>query len=54
MKLPEINSCSLEKSFEVKSGALRVTDPCYDMETWCAVRHAPGEVWARSQLRDLG
>ena len=36
MKLPEINSYSLEKSFEVKSGALRVTDPCYDMETWCA------------------
>lgn len=36
MKLPEINSYSLEKSFEVKSGALRVTDPCYDMDTWCA------------------
>lgn len=36
MKLVEINSCSPEKSFEVKSGALRVTDPCYDMETWCA------------------
>lgn len=36
MKLPEINSYSPEKSFEVKSGALRVTDPCYDMETWCA------------------
>ena len=36
MKLPEINSYSPEKSFEVKSGALRVTDPCYDMDTWCA------------------
>lgn len=24
------------KPFEVKSGALRVTDPCYSMETWCA------------------
>ena len=36
MKLVEINSYSPEKSFEVKSGALRVTDPCYNMETWCA------------------
>lgn len=24
------------KTFEVKSGALRVTDPCYSMDTWCA------------------
>ncbi len=22
--------------FEVKSGALRVTDPCYDLTTWCS------------------
>lgn len=36
MNLPTINSTSLEKPFEVKSGALRVTDPCYDMDTWCA------------------
>ena len=36
MELPEINSYSPEKSFEVKSGALRVTDPCYDMDAWCA------------------
>ena len=36
MELPTISSTSLEKSFEVKSGALRVTDPCYDMEAWCA------------------
>ncbi|QOC57974.1 hypothetical protein phiK7B1_119 [Pseudomonas phage phiK7B1] len=24
------------KGFDVKSGALRVTDPCYSMDTWCA------------------
>jgi hypothetical protein len=24
------------QGFEVKSGALRVTDPCYSMDTWCA------------------
>lgn len=24
------------RAFEVKSGALRVTDPCYSMDTWCA------------------
>lgn len=24
------------KGFDVKSGALRVTDPCYEMGTWCA------------------
>jgi len=23
-------------TFEVTSGALRVTDPCYDLDTWCA------------------
>lgn len=27
---------SKPKPFEVKSGALRVTDPCYDMAVWCA------------------
>lgn len=36
MNLPTISSTSLERSFEVNSGALRVTDPCYDMDTWCA------------------
>lgn len=36
MELPTISSTSPERSFEVKSGALRVTDPCYNMETWCA------------------
>lgn len=30
------NSVSNFKGFEVKSGALRVTDPCYSMDTWCA------------------
>lgn len=24
------------QEFKITSGALRVTDPCYDMETWCA------------------
>lgn len=24
------------QGFDVKSGALRVTDPCYSMDTWCA------------------
>lgn len=23
-------------SFEVKSGKLRISDPCYDLDTWCA------------------
>ena len=23
-------------TFEITSGAMRATDPCYDMETWCA------------------
>ena len=23
-------------TFEVTSGALRITDPCYDLDTWCA------------------
>jgi hypothetical protein len=36
MKLPLISSTSLPNAFAVSSGALRVTDPCYNMETWCA------------------
>lgn len=36
MKLAQINSVSDAQSFNVTAGALRVTDPCYDMATWCA------------------
>jgi hypothetical protein len=36
MKISPISSTSLPNAFAVSSGALRVTDPCYDMETWCA------------------
>lgn len=36
MKLSLISSTSPPNAFAVSSGALRVTDPCYDMETWCA------------------
>ena len=36
MKLSKIDSTSSPNAFAVSSGALRVTDPCYDMETWCA------------------
>lgn len=36
VSLPNIDSVSESKTFEVTSGALRVTDPCYDMETWCS------------------
>ncbi|UKL15019.1 hypothetical protein hairong_115 [Pseudomonas phage hairong] len=33
---PDGMTVAKSKQFEVKSGALRVTDPCYNMETWCA------------------
>lgn len=36
MKVAKINSVSAVETFTVTSNALRVTDPCYDMETWCA------------------
>lgn len=36
MKLPKIDSASLPNAFAVSSGALRVTDPCYTPDTWCA------------------
>lgn len=36
MKLERIDSVSPTNTFVVSSGALRVTDPCYDMDTWCA------------------
>lgn len=36
MNLPKIDSTSLPNAFAVTSGSLRVTDPCYDMDTWCA------------------
>lgn len=36
MKLAHIDSTSPSNTFVVSSGALRVTDPCYDADTWCA------------------
>jgi hypothetical protein len=33
---PLVDSFSDPQSFEVASGALRVTDPCYDVEVWCS------------------
>lgn len=36
MKIDRIDSISSTNAFAVSSGALRVTDPCYDMEAWCA------------------
>lgn len=35
------------KSFEVSSGNLRVTDPCYEMDVWCAgtLSKVPNGVW---------
>ena len=36
MSLPHIDEVSPSNTFVVASGALRVTDPCYDMDTWCA------------------
>ncbi len=36
MMLPHIDTVSPSNTFVVSSGALRVTDPCYDMGTWCA------------------
>jgi hypothetical protein len=36
MKIANIASVSATETFNVTGGALRVTDPCYDMDTWCA------------------
>jgi hypothetical protein len=36
MKLPQIDQTAEFQTFTVTSGGLRVTDPCYDMDTWCA------------------
>lgn len=36
MKLAQISNRSLIGLFTVMSGAFRITDPCYDMHTWCA------------------
>jgi hypothetical protein len=36
MKLAKINSTSPLNTFGVTSGLLRVTDPCYEADTWCA------------------
>lgn len=38
MKLVNIDKVSERKSFNVSSGALRVTDPCYDLDVWCATQ----------------
>jgi len=36
MKVANIDSVSAVETFNVTSNALRVTDPCYSMDTWCA------------------
>lgn len=36
MIVARIHNTSHPNTFAVSSGALRVTDPCYDMDTWCA------------------
>jgi len=41
MRLSDLNvspilSKAPEQAFQVTSGALRVTDPCYEMDVWCA------------------
>lgn len=36
MKFPHIDSVSATETFNITAGALRVTDPCYSMDTWCA------------------
>lgn len=38
VKWPETGVIKLSpvEHFQVNSGALRVTDPCYDLKTWCA------------------
>ena len=36
MKLVEISSTSSVETFTITAGALRVTDPCYSMDAWCA------------------
>lgn len=32
----QAGTTSAQQKFEVKSGALRVTDPCYSIDTWCS------------------
>ena len=36
MKFPKIDNVSPTNTFVVTSGALRVSDPCYTPDTWCA------------------
>jgi len=36
LNVSQIRSKALEQAFQVTSGALRVTDPCYEMDVWCA------------------
>lgn len=36
MPTADVPMLSPVETFQVDSGALRVTDPCYDMDTWCA------------------
>lgn len=47
MKLVKIDSTSPAQAFPVSSGALRVTDPCYDLQTWCAgtLENVKNGVW---------
>ncbi len=49
MKLEKIDSVSPTQLFPVTSGALRVTDPCYDdLDCWCAgtLKNVKNGVWA--------
>ncbi|WP_374335403.1 hypothetical protein [Methyloversatilis sp.] len=45
--MTEVTSVSEIKSFEVSSGNLRVTDPCYKMDVWCAgtLDKVPNGMW---------
>ena len=36
LSVPNIHEVSAPKTFEITSGTLRVTDPCYEVGTWCA------------------
>ena len=47
MKLERIDSISDIETFTVNMDKIRVTDPCYDMETWCAgtIENVKGGTW---------
>jgi hypothetical protein len=51
---------TLSKDFEVTSGKVRVTDPCYDTDTWCSaevadIKNGNWKAWAvKSDEGDWG